>query len=110
MQCAPTTTGSFLDSMSFLSSCCFFYIFFFCVLPVCYPFATSVLCRTVVRCLCGINVAFVFWIGVFLHVVLEVFVGASLCFQSVTVIENLVCLLLKRRVFCLWKRGPGLGE
>ena len=35
---------------------------------------------------------------------------ASLCFQSLTVIENLVYLLLKRRVSCWWKRVPGLGE
>ena len=28
------------DSLSFLSSCCFF-IFFFCIIPVCYPFAMS---------------------------------------------------------------------
>ena len=38
------------------------------------------------------------------------FLVASLCFESLTVIENLVYLLLKRRVFCLWKRVPGLGE
>ena len=38
------------------------------------------------------------------------FLVASLSFESLTVIENLVYLLLKRRVFCLWKRVPGLGE
>ena len=38
------------------------------------------------------------------------FFVASFCFQSLIVIENLVYLLLKWRVFRLWKRVPGLGE
>ena len=49
----------------------------------------------------GTQVCFVFWVGVFVHVVLGVFVVALLCFQNLTVVENLVKLLLKRRVFCL---------
>ena len=80
--------------------------------PVCYPFAMSVFYRIIVRCLCGIYVVFVFWIGVICACSswsLCCFV-ASLCFQSLTVIENLVYLLFKRRVFCLWKRVPDLVE
>ena len=83
---------------------------FFCAFPVCYPFAVSVLCRIVARCLCGIHVVLEFWIGVFVHVFLGVFAVALLCSQSSTVIENLMYLLLRRRVFCLWTRVPGLGQ
>ena len=55
--------------IAFHSFCFEFLLHLLPCFPVCVPFAVSVLCRIVVRCLCGIHVVFVlFWIGFFVHV------------------------------------------
>ena len=75
------------------------------------PVLCSVLLYNVLIVVMCLYLHFVLWIGVLVFgwCLFAVFV-ASLCFESLTVIENLVYLLLKRRVFCWWKCVPGLGE
>ena len=114
MQRTQTALGSFFDSLSFLSSCCFYIFYIFCIFPVYYPLAMSVLCLIIIRRLCGIHVVLCFGLVYlymwFLKFLLLYSYFCCCFFQSLTVIENVVYLFFKRRVFCLWERVPGLGE
>ena len=107
--------GRFFESLIFLSSCRFHILFVFLSAILFFAMGMSVLCRIVVRCFMWYPCWFCVldWYMVPLYMwFLESLLYLGCVFTALFKSVYSVYLLLKEdsRVFCLWKRVPGLGE